>query len=285
MPGDPLRFRDEVDLDPNAVWALSTWLSRGMPRAAGFREQLADMGGLWREEAAGDGVIFHGFTPPFDETRPVPAREISVEDEGGQSLPASVLDRDVATGWRGAEGLHRGSGLVVRVTPPRRLSAIVLGVDIERSPLGVPWVATVDDAIVARGPRRFGLQWVGGVPRAAKQAVLTVVLPGTRAGEVRIVFQQPGPPLWISEVFAYGPDEAKDEGSGEAAAVALAYDEARAGRWDKAVDRYQEAVRRSPERASLHAALLRARFRAAHRRHVDVESLDDGGADVLNLQR
>jgi hypothetical protein len=29
IPGDPLRFRDEVDLDPNAAWVLSPTLSRG----------------------------------------------------------------------------------------------------------------------------------------------------------------------------------------------------------------------------------------------------------------
>ena len=33
IPGDPLRFRDEVDLDPRASWIPSSRLSRGMPRA------------------------------------------------------------------------------------------------------------------------------------------------------------------------------------------------------------------------------------------------------------
>ncbi len=284
MPGDPLRFRDEVDLDPQAVWMLSTWLSRGMPRAAGFREQLAGMGGRWREDTVGDGVIFYGFTPPFDEGRPVPAQEISVQDEAGRALPASALDRNVETGWRAAEGLHRGAGLHVRVAPARRLSAVVLGIGIEGSPLGVTWVATVDGEVVARGPRRFALQWVGGVPRAAKQALLTIVLPERRTGEVRLLFQEAGPALWVSEVFAYGPDEAAREAAG-AGAAALAYEHVRAGRWEEAAGLYAEAARLSPDRATYHASLVRARWRAAHRRHLDVESLDDGGAEVLNLRK
>ncbi|HVQ28199.1 MAG TPA: hypothetical protein VMV21_01390, partial [Vicinamibacteria bacterium] len=64
IPGDPLRFRDEVDLDPRAAWALSPHLSRGMPRADGFRELLRGLGGSWREEAAGDLVVFRSFRPP-----------------------------------------------------------------------------------------------------------------------------------------------------------------------------------------------------------------------------
>jgi hypothetical protein len=285
MPGDPLRYRDEVDLDPHAAWLLSSWLSRGMPRAGGFREILRAMGGLWREETVGELTTFYEFKPPFDEGRAVPVRDIAVSDESDTPLPATVLDRDTATGWRAPMGLSRGAGIRVRVSPARRLSAVVLAVDIGQSPLGVPWVATIGDQIVGRGPERFAMQWVGGVPRAGKQALMTVVLPEAAAvSEVRIVFQDSGPPLWVSEVFAYGPDETPQPAAGASAATA-AYAQARAGHWRDAAHLYEDAVRASPDRAEYHAALVRARWRAAHRQHLDVESLDDGGDPVLHLRR
>lgn len=280
IPGDPLRFRDEVDLDPRAAWVLSPQWSRGMPRSAGFRALLEDMGGTWREEPAGDVVLFHGFVPPFDERRPVPAGEIDVADSSGALLPAPVLDRDTATVWRAPVGLSRGGGLVVRVTPARRLSAVTFAVDLTASPLGVPWVATLDGDIAARGPRRFGLQWVGGVPRAGKHALLTVVLPDRVGSEVAVLFQGAGPPLIVSEVFAYGPDEAPAMPAGEGAA-ARGLASAREGRWREAVTHYEEAVRLEPDRAGHHACLLRARWRAAHRQRLDVESLDDGGEAIV----
>src|SRR5579859_6702625 len=121
-------------------------------------------------------TIFHDFIPPFDESRPVPRQNMTVTDEAGTPLPTSVLDRDDATVWNAATGLVRGSGITVRVDPPRRLSALVLGVAIDQSPLGVSWVATLGGRIVAH-PERFALQWVGGVPRAGKQALMTIVLP------------------------------------------------------------------------------------------------------------
>jgi hypothetical protein len=97
---------------------------------------------------------------------------------------------------------------------------------------------------------------------------------------VRVLFQAAGPPLAVSEVFAYGPDEAQQPPAG-AAAAAQAYDHARAGRWDEAVRLYAEAARLEPHRASHHAALARARWRAGGRRWLDVESLGDGGPDLV----
>ena len=61
--GDPLRFRDEVDLDPAPAWALSPVLSRGMPRAGGFRALVEGTGGASRESEAGPLVIFDRFRP------------------------------------------------------------------------------------------------------------------------------------------------------------------------------------------------------------------------------
>ena len=65
------------------------------------------------------------------------------------------------------------------------------------------------------------------------------------------------------------------------AAAAEAYAAAREGRWDDAVRSYREAVRTEPHRASHHAALARAQWRAAGRRWLDVESLGDGGPDLV----
>ncbi len=280
VPGDPLRFRDEVDLDPAAAWVLSSRLSRGMPRSTGFRELLTALGGTWKEDLPADFTIFRRFVPPFDEGRPVPREDLSAVSLGGSTLPPTVFDRDVRTAWTAATGLARGSGLLVRVDPPRPLSALVLGLDLERTPLAVPWIAEVDGAVVARGPGPYGLQWVNGVPRAGKQALLAIALDGRPAGEVRVIFQDRGPELNVTEIFAYGPDESPRAPDGaEAAGRALAA--ARSGRWDEAVSGYAEAVAREPDRAAFHACLARARWRAAGRRWLDVESLDDGGPNLV----
>ncbi len=283
IPGDPLRFRDEVDLDPAPAWVLSERLSRGMPRAAGFRELLRASGGSWREQAGDGFVVFAAFEPPYDEARPVPAAELSLATNAGQVLGPSVLDRDPDSRWVAATGLSRGSGLVLRVSPPRRVSAVAVLVDLERSPLAVPWAVSLGGAIVAQGPVRAGLQWLNGAPRAGKQALLVLPLADRVAGEVQLAFQGAGPPLVVGEVFAYGPDEVAVARAG-AAAASRAYEAARAGRWDVAQRLYSEAIRSEPERASYHAAWARARWRAAGRRWLDVESLDDGGPALVGVR-
>ena len=281
IPGDPLRFRDEVDLDPRAAWVLSRHISRGMPRADGFRDLLQQLGGTWKEDAPGDFVVFRRFVAPYDETRPVPEEAVWVGTLDGAPVSAGVLDRDASTEWRSTLGIGRGTGVAVRVTEPRRLSALVLGIDLSPSPLAVPWVCTIDGEVVARGPARYGLQWVGSVPRAGKQALLAVPLGDRSAAEVRLIFQGAGPPLGVWEVFLYGPDEPERPAGGSAAAE-QALERARAGDWAVAAGLYAAAVRAEPHRASYHASLVRARWRAVHRRWLDVESLDDGGEDLLS---
>lgn len=283
IPGDPLRFRDEVDLDPAAVWVLSPHLSRGMPRAGGFRELLGGIGGSWKEDVAGDLVVFRRFVPPYDETKPVPAGSVTVEAVDGAPLPVAAHDGDPATRWTSPLGISRGSGLAVRLDRTRRLSALVLGLDLEQSPLAVPWVCEADGAVVARGPAPHGLQWVNGAPRAARQGLLAIPLGDRPASEVRLLFQDAGPPLVVSDVFLYGPDEAPMAAAG-AASAASAFGAVRRGDWGDAARFYAEALRLEPHRAAYHAALARARWRAAHRRRLDVESLGDGGAPLVTAR-
>ena len=283
IPGDPLRFRDEVDLDPAPAWVLSPHLSRGMPRAVRFRELLRGMGGSWKEDVAGDMVIFRRFVPPYDEARPVPVSALAVAALDGSPLPAAVRDADPGTAWTSPFGISRGSGISVRLDRPRRLAALVLGVDLERSPLAVPWVCEADGVVVATGPAPHGLQWVNGAPRAARQAILAIPLQDRAVAELRLIFQAAGPPLVLSDVFLYGPDEELRPAPGSVPS-ASALTAARAGDWDGAVRLYAQALGLEPHRASYHAALARARWRAAHRRRVDVESLPDGGAPLATAR-
>jgi hypothetical protein len=190
-----------------------------------------------------------------------------------------VRDRDPRTAWTSPQGIGRGSGVIVRV-PPRRLSALVLRVPLDPTPLAARWVCEADGVVVAGGPRSHTLQWVNGAPRAGRQALLAVVLPGTSASEVRLIFQDAGPPLGVVEVFLYGPDEVARPPAG-AGAAEDAYSAARRGDWDSAVRLYGDALRAEPDRASYHACLARAEWRARGRRHLDVESLDDGGPPLV----
>jgi hypothetical protein len=238
IPGDPLRFRDEVDLDPAPAWVLSSRLSRGMPHTAGFRERLRGMGGSFEETEAGSLTIFHGS-----------ARRTTSSCRGGDRLaPRSTggssgqaLDRDPTTAWswrRLAAKRARGS------REPRRVSAVVLAVDLETSPLAVPWAASVGGQVVAEGPARSGFQWVNGAPRAGRQALLSVSLGERQTDEVRLAFQGPGPRLVVAEVFLYGPG-----GSARCGGDALGARGARlrVGGWTRP-SALPQAVRLEPER-------------------------------------
>ena len=132
------------------------------------------------------------------------------------------------------------------------------------------------------GPARHGLQWVNGAPRAGKQALLAIAARrAARRPSVRLVFQDAGPPLRRGRGLRLRAGRGERPRAGEpAAARALA--SARRGDWAAAVGAYAEAVRLEPERASLHACLARARWRAGGRRILDVESLDDGGPELVS---
>jgi hypothetical protein len=84
----------------------------------------------------------------------------------------------------------------------------------------------------------------------------------------------------VFEAFVYGPDEAERPRTGQEAADG-ALRAVRSGHWSEAARLYAEAIQAEPERASHHAGFLRARWRAAHRQRLDVESLPDGGPDLV----
>jgi hypothetical protein len=84
----------------------------------------------------------------------------------------------------------------------------------------------------------------------------------------------------VWEVFLYGPDEPERPAAGSAAA-AQALERARARDWAVAAGLYAAATQAEPHRASYQANLVRARWRAAHRRWLDAESLDDGGPALV----
>jgi hypothetical protein len=238
------------------------------------------MGGTWKEDLPADFVVFRRFVPPFDESRPVPHEAYELYSLDGTALTPFVRDRDVASMWRPSVGISRGFGIEARLGPPRRVSALAVVVSLDESPLGVPWVAEVDGAVVTRGPLRHTLQWVNGAPRAGKQALLVVPLAGRAASSVRLIFQDAGPVLRVPEVFLYGPDETERPLAG-AAAASRGLARARAGDWWGATAAYQGAVAAEPERASLHACLARALWRVQRRSRLDVESLDDGGPALV----
>ena len=280
IPGDPLRFRDEVDLDPRAAWVLSPHLSRGMPRADGFRELLRGMGGSFRRSGGRPRGVPRPSGRPTTRRVRCHARRSASRDRRRAHRPRSPRPRSRHR-VDGGQGLRAGSGVEARLDSPRRLDAFVLAVDLEASPLAVPWVAELDGHVVAEGPARHGLQWVNGAPRAARQALLVVPLAGRAGQTVRLLFQGSGPPLRVIEAFLYGPDE---RASGPPRAESeRAFASARAGRWYEAARLYAEAMRLEPDRASHHAACP-ARWRAAHRQVSTWRASTDGGPELVGVR-
>jgi hypothetical protein len=100
---------------------------------------------------------------------------------------------------------------------------------------------------------------------------------------VRLLFQGAGPRLRIAELFLYGPDEEERPRAGQEAAD-RGFSAVREGRWPEAAAAYAEALRAEPDRASHHAAWLRASWRAGQRRRLDVEGLTDGGPELVEAR-
>lgn len=245
FPGFPLRHRDLVDVDPAPAWVLDEAVSRGMPRSGAFRALLAPLGGSWREARVGSLTVFHGFVPPFDESRPLQVLP--------SVLPAALVDRDTATC---APALTRLEvPLVAADAGPVRVAAVVLLLTPGSPPVEA-WEALLDGTRVAQGPARHGLQWLGGAPRAGEQGALSVVV--DRAG--RRLDLHLAPALRPCEVFAYGP-EAPLMGARGVEEARAGLEAARGGDWVSALRRFAEAARLDPERASRHLALVRARGR------------------------
>ena len=222
IPGDPLRFRDEVDLDPAPAWVLSPpLLARHAARRRVPRPPARDGRLVPRRRRSAGFVVFHGFRPPYDESRPVPAARDPPRDHDGRAdRPRRSSTAIPRRAWTAAEGLGAGQ----RARGARDAAAAALGARARRRPRGLAPRRALGGLDRRRrswpqGPARAGFQWVNGAPRAGKQALLVVPLGDREAGEVRLVFQGPGPRLAIAEVFLYGPDEAEQRASrGEASA-------------------------------------------------------------------
>ena len=138
----------------------------------------------------GDLVIFRRVVAPYDEARPVPAAAIVLASLDGTPLPAAASDPDPGTAWTSPVGIVRGSGLSVRLDRARRLSAVVFGLDLERSPLAVPWICEADGAVVAAGTPLTAAM-VNGAPRRAPGAAAVPLLGARGRGAPQ--FQAAGP--------------------------------------------------------------------------------------------
>src|SRR5439155_1743483 len=131
-------------------------------------------------------VVFRRFVPPYDETRPVAEELMWVGTLDGTPVSAAVLDRNTATEWRSPLGIARGTGVAVRVTEPRRLSALVLGVDLSPCPTAP---GTRPTSSARAGGRGTGSGWTW---RAWTTAGSSIELGGASGAP-------PGPPLAARE--------------------------------------------------------------------------------------
>ena len=123
IPGDPLRFRDEVDLDPRrGLGAVDATLARDAARRRLPRAACAAWAARVEEDAAGStSWCSAASAPPYDESRPVPRAAIRAGDaRRPEPRRPAVLDRDPETAWTSADGARRAArGLAGAASRPR----------------------------------------------------------------------------------------------------------------------------------------------------------------------
>ena len=265
-PGRPAALPRRGGPRPRAgVGALDALLARHAARRRLPRARCAGDGRLVRGDGRSAGSwCSTGSGPPYDEGAARAGRAGSPRDDRrARPLGAAALDRDPrdrVDGGRGARPRERRRR--ARLGRPRRLSALVLALDLEASPLAVPWAASIGGrgrgagagaCRVPVGERRAARGQAGAAGGAARRTGRRTRCGWCSRGRARDSRSR--------RCSSTGPDEAARPPAGAEPARG-AFESARAGRWDEAVRLYAQAVRLEPDRASHHAAWARARWRA-----------------------
>ena len=180
--------------------------------------------------------------------------------------PGGARPRPARRGGRRPPGSRAAPASPCVCAPPRRLSALVLLVDLDRLAAGRALGCEVGRRAWWRAVRRaHGLQWVNGVPRAGKQALLAVPLRRPRRQRGAAHLPGGGAAAAGGRGVPYGPDEAR---AARLAGAAAAEQASRGARWGHGTRRralYREAVRRRPGPRRAARLPARARWRAARR--------------------
>jgi hypothetical protein len=216
-----------------------------------FRAWLDVMHITAREHRVGEYHVFHDFRPPPD-TRPLARSGFTVRTSPGRGDAASLTDARLDTGW--SSGREPGKPIWVEVDlgAERLLSGVTLVNDrAERVPDDL--VVTIESAggssrpVAALAPQGVAASWENGAIRITPSRTLTVRFNPVTTRRVRLV--EKGPPgRWsVAELFLLGPAPA---GAPPEPAAILVQEGRRledAGQAGPALQRYREAIRRSPD--------------------------------------
>ena len=244
------------------------------------------MGGTWKEDAAGDLVVFRSLPAPLRRGAAGAPRATSSCGLDGCRSPRPLLDRDPATVVDVAEafGPARRSrfGWPIRRGPPvgspPSSSPSISRLRRSRFPGSPRSTARWSRA----APRATALQWVNGAPRAARQALLVVPLAGRAAARFASSSRARARRCAWPRSSSTGPTRT----SGRARATSRPRRGPRGGPGGALGRRRAVRTRRRSGRAGARLPprrLARARWRAARRRRLDVESLSDGGPAVVSV--
>jgi 4-amino-4-deoxy-L-arabinose transferase-like glycosyltransferase len=226
-----------------------------------FRAWLDVMRVKAREDTVRDYHVFHDFTPP-PEARPLARAAFTVRASPGRGDAASLIDTRLDTGWSSARAPAGLTWVEVDLGAERLLSGVTLVNDrAERVPDSLVVMVESPGAglrpVAALAPQGVAASWENGAIRITPSRTLTVRFDAVATRRVRLV--ETGPPgRWsVAELFLLGP---ASPGAPPEPAGALVQEGRRledAGQVGPALQRYREAMRRSPDDPAGYDAMAR----------------------------
>jgi hypothetical protein len=234
----------EVDRSPRPAYVVQAGVET-------FRAWMEVMRVTAREDTVGEYHVFYDFTPPPD-TRPLARAAFAVRTSPGRGDAASLTDARLDTGWSSARGSTGPAWVEVDLGAARPLSGVTLVNDRpERVPDDLVVLVESPGApprqIAALAPQGVAARWDNGAIRITPSRTLTVRFDPVMARRIRLV--EKGPPgRWsVAELFLLGPAPPGAPPEPAAALVEEGRGLEDAGQPGPALQRYREAMRRSPD--------------------------------------
>jgi len=192
----PLPYLDEVRFARNVAWVLTPGVPTDLPSPRSFEEALARAGGTWRRSAAGAGIVYDGFVPPFSPT----VEPLATAGPAGDGDPATLVRPDP---------VRPATFLLPAPRPLDGLALLSAAADV-RLPRSMDVAVSADGVsfeVVARRRRRGereDLRWVNGHPQfVVDHDLVAIPLDGRTVSAVRVEPVLSSDPWTLSEVLLH----------------------------------------------------------------------------------